>query len=370
MEPMEDASTLEQQMLNRARGKKAPLNGSIELLPLCNMNCDMCYVRMSREEMEQKGRLRTAEEWIALGREMARAGVLFLLLTGGEPLLFPDFKKLYIELKRMGMILTINTNGTLIDEEWAAFFGQHKPRRVNITLYGTDNKTYETLCHYPGGFDKTKKGIRLLREQGVDVKIGGSVTKSNLSDMERILETGRELDIPVRMDTYMMPGVRERGRPFNQQSRLSPEQAAAARNQALKAELGPALWPQYVEQALYRVERGGENNPGRHVSCMAGSCSFAINWQGEMRPCVMLTEPAAPVFETGFDAAWREIVARTGQIQINEKCASCALRSLCRTCAASALLETGDYNGIPDYMCRYAEESYRLLKEERKILSF
>lgn len=37
---------------------------------------------------------------------------------------------------------------------------------------------------------------------------------------------------------------------------------------------------------------------------------------------------------------------------------------MCRTCAASALLETGSYDGVPDYMCRYAEESLRLLREE------
>ena len=77
------------------------------------------------------------------------------LLTGGEPLLFPGFKELYIELQKMGMILTINTNGTLIDEEWADFFQKYKPRRMNITLYGADDQAYEQLCHYPGGFQKT-----------------------------------------------------------------------------------------------------------------------------------------------------------------------------------------------------------------------
>ena len=200
MEAMEAMNGVERALIERAREQKAPVNGSIELLPLCNMNCDMCYVRMSREEMEKRGRLRTLAEWTDLGRQMAEAGVLFLLLTGGEPLLYPDFKELYLALKRMGMILTINTNGTLIDEEWADFFGRHKPRRVNITLYGADERAYAELCHYPGGFEKTVNAIRLLRSRGVDVKIGGSVTRSNLADLERILAIGRELDVPVRID--------------------------------------------------------------------------------------------------------------------------------------------------------------------------
>ena len=88
-------TTMERALLQRAAMKQQPINGSLELLPLCNMSCDMCYIRMNRSEMEKKGGLRTADEWISLGREMQKAGVLFLLLTGGEPLLFPDFKRLY-----------------------------------------------------------------------------------------------------------------------------------------------------------------------------------------------------------------------------------------------------------------------------------
>ena len=42
-------------MFAMAAEKKVPLYGVLELLPLCNLNCDMCYVRMSREEMEQGG---------------------------------------------------------------------------------------------------------------------------------------------------------------------------------------------------------------------------------------------------------------------------------------------------------------------------
>lgn len=365
MEPLEGATTVERMLLNQAKRTRSPANGSIELLPLCNMNCDMCYVRLSREEMEAKGRLRTADEWLEIGRQMKDAGVLFLLLTGGEPFLYPDFRRLYLELRKMGMIITINTNGTLIDEDLAAFFGKYKPRRVNITLYGTDEETYANLCHYPGGYEKTLRGIWLLREQGVDVKVGGSLALANRDDLDKLLDIGEELDIPVRVDTYMMPATRERDLPYNMQSRLNPEEAARARIRALKREMGPELFPQYVRQSVERAvhPEPAEAKPG-HMSCMAGQCSFTINWQGEMRPCVILSEPAVSVFEVGFKEAWKYIVEETHKILLNEKCSTCHMRHLCRTCAASALLETGSYDGVPDYMCRYAGESLRILREE------
>lgn len=365
MELIEGATTVERMILARAKRTYTPANGSIELLPLCNMNCDMCYVRLSREEMERQGRLRTAEEWLEIGRQMKDAGVLFLLLTGGEPFLYPEFRRLYLGLRELGMIITINTNGTLIDEELAEFFGKNKPRRVNITLYGMDEETYANLCHYPGGYEKTLRGIRLLREQGVDVRIGGSIVRTNKGDLDKLLDLEAELGVPVRVDTYMMPATRERELPYNIQSRLNPEEAAQARIHALKRVMEPELFPQYVRQSVEKADHPepAEAKPG-HMTCMAGQCSFTINWQGEMRPCVILTEPAISVFEVGFEAAWKYIVEETHKILLNEKCSTCHMRHLCRTCAASALLETGSYDGVPDYMCRYAGESLRILREE------
>lgn len=367
MEPFEIDLTMERAFLAHAKEKKVPIHGSLELLPLCNLNCDMCYVRLSRQEMEQKGRLRTAEEWIALGREMAKSGVLFLLLTGGEPLIFPEFKKLYLELRKMGMILTINTNGTLLDEEWAAFFGRHKPRRINITLYGANETTYEKLCHSPQAFNRVIRGIHLLKKEKVDVKLATSITRANEMDLERMLQLGRELEVPFRADTYMLPGTRERTKPFDQQARLNPVHAAKARMQALRAEMGDALFNQYAKQIKTEVEATKKLSakciPPRIMDCLAGNCSFSVNWQGELHPCVMLSSPAASVFEMGFVAAWEKTRKEIEKIRLHPRCTACFLRPLCRTCAASALFESGRYDGIPEYMCQYTWESWTILQE-------
>lgn len=354
--------TNEKRILSRAAKLQCPVNGTLELLPLCNMACDMCYIHRSRSEVEAGGGLRSADEWIRLGREMARAGVLFLLLTGGEPLLFPDFRKLYTELKKLGMILTVNTNGTLLDKDWADFFREHTPRRINITLYGADDSAYETLCHYPGGFTKTIRGIRLLRERGVAVKINGSMTRANRSDMEAIYHIGRELDVPVHMDTYMLPGLGERNLPFEQQARLLPEDAAAADLYMRKMEMAPEAFAGYAQDILARTKQRDVSYPDQ-ITCLAGNCSFAVGWRGEMRPCVTFEEPSVPVFEMGFEAAWKEISRVAKTLKVSDSCARCPLRPACKTCPASARLETGSYDGVPEYLCRYTKEFVRLLEE-------
>ena len=369
MNELKDATTIERKLMEQARGMRTPITGTLELLPLCNMNCDMCFIRLTREEMERKGRLRTAQEWIDMARQMREAGVLFLSLTGGEPLIFPDFRRLYLALLQMGMIVTLNTNGTLLDEEWAAFFGAHKPRRINITLYGSDERAYTELCHFPGGFERARRAVRLLRAQGVDVKINGTIVRNNVEEIGRLIDIARKLDAAWSIETYMFPATRERDRPYNEQARLLPEDAARARVAIWRIERTPEEFLRRGASMLYTASHTppAQEAPGR-MDCMAGQCSFTINWQGEMRPCVMLSSVSAPAFDLGFAQAWKRIKDGVDAVVCSSKCAACSLRAVCGTCAASALHESGRCDGVPEYLCRYTEQTLRCLAREIQLL--
>ena len=205
MDTLENMDKVEKILCEKASLNKVPISGAIELLPLCNMNCEMCYIRLTKEEMESCGRLRTADEWIEVAKQMKQAGTLFVLLTGGEPFLYKDFDKVYNALRNMGIIVTINTNGTLINEEIADMLSENKPRRVNITLYGTSNETYAKICKNPKGFDQTINGIKLLKERNIDVKMNISLIEENKMELPQMLKIASELDVPIDIDTYMFP---------------------------------------------------------------------------------------------------------------------------------------------------------------------
>ena len=363
MELMNDGTTIERQMFAKAADKRLPLYGILELLPLCNLNCDMCYVRMSKQEQEQVGRLRTISEWLTIAEDMAKAGTLFVLLTGGEPLLYPEFRTLYLKLLELGMIVTINTNGTLITKEWADFFAEHKPRRVNITLYGANNETYEKLCHFPNGFDKATDGIRFLIERDVDVKVNGSLAKGNVDERMKIIEIGESLGAPVRIDTYMYPTIRERSHAYNFQARLDPKTAAKARVDVLRREMGEELFAQYRAQTLANVHPtdDGPSMQG-HMKCRAGQSSFVVNWQGHMRSCVVLNQPSIPLDTISFADAWTKVVQETEQLRTAEECSRCRFRDVCNTCAAAAIAETGRADGVPTYLCEYTKATIQYLQ--------
>ena len=94
-----------------------PLAGNLELTARCNFDCKMCYVHLTAEEQQRRGRELTADEWLAIAETARSRGMLFLLLTGGEPLIRPDFRYLLTELKKMGLLVSVNSNGSLIDKD-------------------------------------------------------------------------------------------------------------------------------------------------------------------------------------------------------------------------------------------------------------
>ena len=366
MDSFSTTTKLEERLVISATRKRIPLGGSFELLPLCNMDCRMCFLRLSPKEMRAQGRIRTADEWLALAREAKEAGMLFLLLTGGEPFLYPEFARLYRGLAEMGLFLTLNTNGTLITEEYADLLAEHLPRRVNITLYGSSDEIYGRLCRNPRGFTQVMRAIHLLQERHVPVKLNGSLTPDNWEDLEKIQQIAHELDIPLEVDSYMFPSSRKGVCKFDEKARLTPEKAAEGyvkiRRDELSAEDFRELAKAMAECYDKEVDFPGECDP-EPLPCRAGLSSFWINWKGMMTPCVFMDQPEIPVFECGFAKAWESVKQERDKLFLPSDCTKCGKRAFCTVCGACAYTETGNVQKRPDYMCAMTAEKLRLMAE-------
>ena len=354
---------MEEQLCYKANLNHIPLSGAFELLPLCNMDCKMCYIRLSSQEMKKSGKLRSYEEWLSIANEMKKEGTLFILLTGGEPFLYHNFEKLYYGLRDMGMIITINTNGTLIDEKIADMLSLNKPRRVNITLYGASNETYRRLCKNPNGYDQTIRGIKLLKERNIDVKLNVSLVKENKKDLSRMLEISRELNVPIKIDTYMYPKARGIKSNFSDEPRIDAKEVAEIDtfiryNTETEESFMRNRW-----EYLNKYEYGKNTEPPecKPMSCRAGKSSFWINWQGKMTSCVFLDNVAIDVFENGFTKSWNYIVKDSNKIFLSSDCASCDKREVCQVCPAASYSETGSFDKKPEYLCTLTDEMIRIL---------
>ena len=115
---------ISKRLWDKAGKERIPLTGTFELLPMCNLSCKMCYVRKSWKEVQEKGGLLSAEYWLKVADEAVEQGLLYLLLTGGEPFMHGEFKKIMRGMLERGVQVSINTNGTLIDDEMAAWLNE------------------------------------------------------------------------------------------------------------------------------------------------------------------------------------------------------------------------------------------------------
>lgn len=346
--------------LHRRAGKNGvPLSGTFELSPICNMDCRMCYVKMTPEEVRNSGRsLRTATEWLSLAEEAKNMGMLYLLLTGGEPFLWPEFRELYTGLKKMGLVITINTNATLINREIADWLKQDPPSRINITLYGASDATYERLCGNPHGFSQVDQAIEMLLEAGISVKINCSVTPYNKDDLEAILAYGEQKNLIVQAVSYMFPPMRRNEALIGWNDRFSPEEAAEQMAKIAYLQKGEEWFCRHV-QALRKGEAAVSEQEedcmvveGETLRCRAGFSSFWVTWDGRLLPCGMMNEPAENPFSDTFQAAWKKIREKTGQLRLPPACAACSRKEVCRTCAAMVVTETGGLSEKPMYRCQ------------------
>ena len=89
-----------------------------------------------------------------------------------------------------------------------ARLAEHPPTRINITLYGAGNETYEALCGRSGMFDRVDRAITLLRQAGILVKLNCSLTPHNAGDLEGIVSYAAERDLILEVNTYMFPPLR------------------------------------------------------------------------------------------------------------------------------------------------------------------
>ena len=335
-----------------------PVNGNFELTARCNFNCKMCYVHLP-ESAGQIFRELTADQWLSLASDAKDRGMIFTLLTGGEPMIRQDFAYIYEELVKMGLLVSVNTNLSLYNEDLRALFKKYPPSRVNVSLYGGCEGTYRQLCGN-ASYEKVVGHLRSMREDGFQVRLNVSFTPYNVGDMEEIHRLSMALGLQAKAAAYMYPPVRVGGESGHNEARFEPGEAGAvmARWNALRDTKERLI--QRAERILANRAKPQTAAEPERVMCRAGRSSFWMTWDGRMMPCGTMNAEASYPLSDGFAKAWEETRQRTADIRLPADCAVCPERLNCHVCAAICQCESGSFDGKPDYLC----EMTRVLCEE------
>jgi radical SAM protein with 4Fe4S-binding SPASM domain len=322
----------------RIVSERTPVSASIELTYRCNLHCGHCYCPPG----ERSAELSTAEVK-AVFDELASLGTLFLLITGGDPLLRKDFPELYRHAKELGLLVTVFTNGTLIDERIAALWRELPPYLVEISLYGLTREVYEKVVAVPGSYERCLEGIGRVLADGHPLALKCPVTRDNAHEIPGIAQLAKDLGVDFRYDPVILATME--GKTHTHAFRLAAEEVVAFEARDPEKDRAYRRWhadeskPAPTSEALF--------------SCGAGKNSLHVDPYGNVQVCLMVKNFRHSLRERPLGAIYREEFPRILSIrrETSSKCGSCASRSTCNNCPGMALWETQRSDAHVDFLC-------------------
>lgn len=330
-------------LLEPLGGQRFPLSGSIELTERCNLNCVHCYINQPAADQSASACELDAHAWRTVIDQMAEAGTLFLLMTGGEPLLRQDFPEIFTHACRHGLLVTLFSNASMLTPEITDLLAEWGLHSLEITLYGATRETYENVTRQPGSYDRCLRGIELVLSRGIKTNLKTVLLTNNQHELAAMQALTEGFGLDFRFDSTLWP--RLDGTTANMRYQISNQEM-------LKFDLEDPKRREAWEKTAHENE--GRLIRAEYVfSCGAGMRSYHIDAKGRMTPCMMARKPALNVLSLGFSESW----ARIGQIrelkrEMNTSCETCTAGTVCTQCPGWSLALFGDYESISPDICK------------------
>ncbi|HQI48049.1 MAG TPA: radical SAM protein [bacterium] len=345
----------------------------LELTERCNNACIHCCINQPEHDAELAAREMDTAFVKYLLRQAADLGAISVRFTGGEPLLRSDFTELYLFARRLGMQVTLFTNGRLITPELAQLLAIIPPGKpVEVTVYGMHPESYDAVAACRGAFAEFWRGIGLLQEYGIRFTVKQSLLPPNRGERAEFETWAATLPEMKQLSGYSM-NFELRGRRDHpaknrliESFRLTPEETVA-----LLAER-----PGYIDEMRQFCSKFMAP-PGELVfQCGAGK-GVMVDAYGKAQMCMGLRHPdyvydlyqtaqaeAAGISPLKFALThvfpeWREMKA--AHPEYLSRCARCFLKGLCEQCPARSWQEHGTLDTPVEYLCNVAHAQARHL---------
>lgn len=323
--------------LREAMAEAIPLSVHWDLTWRCDHKCVHCYLTERRQP-----ELSLAECEDVLD-QLAAAGTMMLLISGGDPFLRPDAVDFIRAARARLFDVRINTHGNHIDDAVADALAACGVSRVSLSVYSDDPRDHDAVTLIAGSHQKTLAAARRLVARGVPVNFKTPVMTQNRDSFHTVGPLAERIGATWELDAHIVPddqsdfGLCSIG--VHPTERMLATLVDLARNRehvVPVAELADA--------------------PSTAKTCSAGTASGFISPDGRLFPCINWRDEIGSLRETPFAALWADSPVVRRQRQISRAsylgdCGGCAFHGKCGYCPGLSHAETGDAGRRSAYVC-------------------
>ncbi len=310
---------------------RTPLQATIELTYRCNFDCVHCY-----NVKEWVGGELRLEEWERIFDQLADAGCLMLTITGGEPLVHPQFFEIAQAARDRRFALKLLTNASRVTEEAADRIAALEPLQVDVSFYGADRAVFGAVTGRAGLYDETYDGVRRLVARGIRVLAKLPLLRENFEDRYAIERLAKELGCLIKANADITP--KDNGDRSPQEHALTGEQLATWVRESLRERKEPR---RFREDAKL---------------CQPGMKSLAIGPFGDLFACIQIKKSMGNLRHQPFKEIWNESPALHQLLGLRardfETCNHCSAFGDCKPCLGVSWTENGTLTGANSESCR------------------
>jgi MoaA/NifB/PqqE/SkfB family radical SAM enzyme len=335
---------------------RLPLEGNIDLTYRCNNDCLHCWLRLPPDSPENSKEL-TFDEIKALVGEAGDMGCGRWNISGGEPMLRPDFADIFDLILSRTRTYALNTNGTLITPRIARLMKRRGFKM--IAFYGATAEVHDRITRTPGSFEAFLEGIARLKEAGAGFTVQLVPMKDNFRQFKDMIRLAESLSPSWRLGASWLYLSARRDPGKNREisgQRLAPAEAASFFSPEFSREQG-------IGETEEKPCPKGKADDLLFASCLDQRRDFHVDPYGGMSFCAFIKDPRlrADLRTMSFREAWEvTLPGMAGTVvsgpEYRRSCGACNLREDCDWCPVHGYLEHGRYGARIDYLCRVAGE--------------
>jgi len=341
---------------------RAPFTAGFELTAKCNLDCVHCYAKPGRQHMDM-----TTDEFKRIADILVDRGLLDAYFTGGEIFVRPDFEELFLYLKKKGVLISLLSNITLLNEGHIRLFKEYPVEIISTTMYGYTEETYERVTGVKGSYSKFMGALELLKKNSIPFELKYVAMEQNYDEVYKMREFGNQLGVPMVIILDVHPMSDGSTEPMN--LRLTPREAFEF---DVNDEGRCNFWKDVAKELLNgEIKTLPQKTAERFKNGYLYPCSIAnqhvfITSDYKMQGCVRASYKQFDLHKGTFDEGWaylqRELVDKKSSEQY--KCNKCQNIRFCEHCVANFMLTFGDEEKPDPFFCEVAGLRRKFVDEE------